>query len=443
MINCKSFSFMGQLLPDNPTIRKYTDSPSYKSLIDRGEGDFFYWKNLVNKFFQNKKLINSEFIDISTAASLKLSDKCYTPKELYNWDEIYHQIRSYPLLVSKDTNLESAFIKFLKVNLNLEPNIDEVMIFNGTYSAIKLIGQALPGDTVLIPEFMNSVQKSSIKSIGKQTIGVRMHTPGWTYDLDDLTKKCMLHKGAISFFYLHHLMPAHLSTDYLDQISDLLESHGLTPIIDMDIFALSHQGEDLPIKAFWESKLRHRSVFLFTMSKELASPGIRIGFGIIPNHLRDRLSEFKKDSLDMVSTTSKALALTTLNHHNLSESVKELRNRMSVLVNGLQALKFEANIPYSGINLFMHVPRKWEASKKVLPDHLFSYYCLSRAGVVIRPASIHGHRLNHFVRFVISEDSKKISQIIDRFRELGISGDMDLPLQLEKEYTSFVKSIAK
>jgi aspartate/methionine/tyrosine aminotransferase len=443
MLKCKLFAFMGKLLPDNHITRTSTNSPFYNGFIAQGEGDFFYWKNIVDKFFQNKELINSDFIDISTAASIKLSEECYVSKSDFNWNEVYRQIRSYPLLISKDTSLESAFVKFLEVNLNVKTDIADVMVFNGTYSAIKLISQALPGKKVLIPEFMNSVQKSSIKSVGKQTVEIKMHTPGWTYDLDDLDCKCKFNKGSVSFFYLHHLMPACISTDYLNQISDLLASHSITPVIDMDIFALSHKEGGMPIKAFWESKLRDKGIFLFTMSKELASPGIRIGFGIVPNYLKDELSKFRKKNLDMVATTSKAMALPTLCNHNLSETIEVLRDRMSVLVNGLKALKFEANLPYSGINLFMHVPRKWEASERVLPDHLFSYYCLSRAKVIIRPASVHGHRLNHFVRFVISEDSKIISEIINRFKELDISGDMDLPLELEEEYTSFVKSIAK
>jgi aspartate/methionine/tyrosine aminotransferase len=425
---------MGKLLPNTPEVQEATASDTFHNLLDSIEGDFTSWKKIERKLVADVAQKQENIIDISSATSMNLHKETSCKFNIDEMQTICEKLHSYPYLVPKEYVLEESFLRFIKSSIHVTASVDEVLVFNGTYAAVRTIVSALPGEVVLVPEFMNQAQKNSIVSLGRKVVEVPMHTPGWTLNLEVLKELLQIHKGSISCMYIHHVLSAEINTKYLSQISDILSRANVIPVIDIDILKTCHTNLFEPAQIILNSPLKNKGIFLFTLSKELNAPGLRIGFGIAGSELAKKIRTFQQQSLEMVSPVTKEVAKILLQNYDLDIVVSVLKSRMNALVDGLSSLKLEATLPHIGINLFMHVPRAWEHTTQVLPDHLFTYYCLTRAGVVLRPGSIYGHRLNHFVRFVVCQPESVIEEMIERLKAAGVHGQMSLPIGLEDEY---------
>jgi len=430
---------VGKLLPDTPDVRYATASGELNALLDQIEGDFLAWKKFERKLVQGANTTHSGIIDISSATSMNIFPEA-GKDVLLPAEDVRQTVTAYPYVIPKEHSLENAFSVFLKDSLGIEAGTETILVTNGTYAATRTLVRAFPGDVVLVPEFMNQAQKVSIVAMGKEVQEIPMLTPGWLLDLNALEKLLRVHQGRIACVYIHHLMSADLTADYLEDVGELLESAGVVPIIDSDILKTVHTDVYPPTLPLNIASLATRGLFLFTLSKEFGAPGVRLGFAVGPQEHVEHVRVFMQRSLEMVPPTSRLVAREILAQYDLTCATHIFHDRMNALVAGLQSLGLEASSPNIGINLFMHVPRGWEKTTQVLPDHLFTYYCLTRAGVVLRPGSIYGHRLNHFVRFVVGQPVQVIKKMIERLQLAGVRGDMPLPEGLEEEYQEMMRA---
>lgn len=427
---------MGNLLIDTPEVRAATTSAKLHSSLDLIEGDFLAWKKIEQKLISNHSPHFNSLIDISSASSMNVFDQSFDSSTDIDSKKIWEKVQAYPFIIPKERNLENEFARFISEQSDkvIQPN--EVVVFNGVYASMRTTVLAMSGRYVLMPEFTNHAQKMSVSAMGKIVVEVSMFAPGWTLDLRDLRQKLDEFGGDVSCMYIYHALSADITESYLSELANLLAEYVVVPIFDIDVIKTAHTSIYSPLLAMNNAYFTQFGMFLFNMSKEFGAPGIRIGFGVASPSLVQKIKKFQQISLEMVPPTSRYLAECILKNYDFPKATQHLVDRMKCLVGGLQSLEMEATLPNIGVNLFMHVPRSFEYSKQVLPDHLFSYYCLTRAGVILRPASVYGHRLNHFVRFVVGQKEEVINEMIIRFKDVGIHGKMELPEDLEAEYQS-------
>jgi aspartate/methionine/tyrosine aminotransferase len=442
MIRFWSGNTMGKLLPDSETVRTATATTTFNGLLDTIEGNFINWKKIERELLNGNTLPYTDVIDISSATSMNLFAKA-GDDVTFTLDAVRQSVLAYPYVLQKEFSLEEAFSQHLQMTLKLSIDTKNILVSNGTYAATRTLVRVFPGEIVLVPEFMNQAQKSSIEAMGKKVVEVPMVAPGWTLDVDALKALLVEYQGKISCMYLHHIMPALLIEDYLDEVGSVLAAASVQPVVDVDIMHTSHTDEYKITNPLTVPSLANRAIYLFTLSKEFSVPGLRVGFMVAPEETAKRIRIFEQHSLSMVPPVTRLLAKNIVTSYDIMSAVSSLQSRMQTLVKGLQSLNLEATLPHSGVNLFMHVPRDWEHTQEILPDHLFTYYCLTRAGVVLRPGSIYGHRLNHFVRFVVGQPESTINEMVERLRVAGVRGDMFLPEGLEKEYQQMMWTFCK
>lgn len=437
---------MGELLPNTPEIREATAAEKLESFLNGIEDEYLDGKQIERGILKKFKSSDEQkdIIDISSASSMNTLNHILTNKEsvghILDSQTILEKTESYPFLVQHNAETEQAFTDYLRQSIGVEVSLSEVLVFNSIYRSFNTLLTAFPGAYVIVPEYMHHTQKACFRSVGKELIEISI-TPEKKYDLTELQTALEKNAGEISCAYLYHARPVALDNSYLESLANLLNQNSVTALVDLDVIATQHTNVHSPVLPLEISTLRKNAVYLFNLSKEIGAPGIRIGFGVAPAQLAKRIKKFQQTSLDMIPPVTKHIATVLLEHADVGQSSQELQCRMERLVTGLQSLSFEARLPNVGVNLFMHVPRAFEQSQTVLPDHLFAYYCLTRASVVLRPGSLHGHRLNHYVRFVVGQPISVIEEMLNRFEKAGISGDMELPESLITEYQNFVATI--
>ncbi|MEM4397669.1 MAG: pyridoxal phosphate-dependent aminotransferase, partial [Candidatus Woesearchaeota archaeon] len=216
-------------------------------------------------------------------------------------------------------------------------------------------------------------------------------------------------------------------------IAKLLEKYNLYCIYDADVFFTSYDDTDplIPLKVDSFSK---RTIFLFTMTKELGSPGLRISWGIGPKKLIQKLKNFQKISLEILPPPNKFLVEKILKNVNVERVKKILKERMEILVKGIKKLGWKIEKPSFGVNLFIPVPLNFKKLKRTNPDSVFSYYLAKKTKILVRTGSSHGNKKYDTVRFVISQKKEIIKEAIERMKKENISYNMYLPKEIEEEF---------
>ncbi|MGH7175656.1 MAG: pyridoxal phosphate-dependent aminotransferase [Minisyncoccia bacterium] len=391
------------------------------------------------------RLRADDLIDVSSAANMHLLPDLLDEKRLLApAPDLVRTLEQYPPLADPPQDLEQGFARFLTrwTKVPIEP--EEVVAFGGVYGAFKTIALAQAGKYVFLPEFTHETHKAAFAALGKTVveIPIRIYSDN-RLDLEFLERQLARRAEDTAFVYLYHAKPAELDAAYYRKIGRLLGKYRVLGLVDLDAWYVAHRPGVLPWLPLTIPALRRSALLLFNMSKELGAPGLRVGFGVMPRAVARHIRNFQQITLDIQSPTSRLLAGRILEAADLSRSRTVLRERMRALIEGLQGLGFSIKAPAYGVNLFLHIPESFEGPPDILPDHLFAYYLLARARIMVRPASSHGHRLNHFVRFVLSQPVGKIKEAIRRLRDAGVRPDMSLPLGLVDEYHSFIKSSRK
>lgn len=437
---------MSHLLTNTPHVRKATASDKMTAVLDAIESDFLTGnikeRKLIERLGRGK-----EVIDISSATSMNLFHDtterklgAVVKKELAHLLEKFH---SYPYLIQRDFGLEKAFSAFLKRWTGISIRLDEVAVSpSGVYGSYKTILLSRQGKYVLAPELIHQINKACFASLGKKVIEIPAILETGLLNLETLDRQLKRHAGDISCVYIYHTKPVkQIPHSYYLKLARLLQKYDVLGVIDIDSWYTSYGLDSKPWLPLTIPLLRKHCLFLFTMTKEIGAPGLRIGFIVGQENIVGGLKRFQRLSLEMSSPVTRFLAELTLPRIDMDMARKTLQKRMKTLTDGLSSLGFKVQVPPSGVNFFLHVPESFAASKRVLPDHIFTYHVLKNAHVLLRPGSNHGHRLNHWVRFVLGQPEKNIREVIKRFRKAGICGDMPLPQGLEKEYEKVISSL--
>ena len=435
---------MGKLLPDSPKIRHATAAPTMTALLDAVEAGYLRGNVSERKMIKNFGRAE-DIIDISSATSMNLfhnvTEKAVSSILKKDLSHLFETFHSYPYLIQRDYGLEKTFVKFMKRWTNVTIPLDEVMVApNGVYGSYKTILLSQPGKYVFAPEVIHQINKACFASLGKKLWEIPVILETGLLDLDALDRQLGKHAGNVACVYIYHTKPVEpLARSYYLEIARLLKKHNALGVIDLDSWYTEYVPKVVPWLPIAIPELRKQCLILFTLTKEIGAPGLRIGFGVGPKDTTDALKRFQRVSLEMTSPVTRFLAEVTLPKIDMNKARATLQRRMKTLVDGLRSLDFKVQVPPSGVNFFLHVPESFAASREVLPDHLFTYYALTRAHVLLRPASNHGHRMNHWVRFVLGQPEKKTQEVIQRFRNAGIRGTMAMPRGTEKEYQSFMR----
>ena len=439
---------MGKLLADTTIVRKATAADKLSAALDMVEADFLTG-NLKERKMVERLGRQRGVIDISSATSMNLFHDL-TEKRIVDIvkKELLHlleKLHSYPYLIQRDFGLEKTFIAFMRRWARTDLNLDEILVApGGVYGSYKTILLSQPGKYVLVPESIHQINKACFSSLGKRVREFPNILETGLLNLETLDNELKHHAKDTACVYIYHTKPVNPpSRAYYLQLAEILRRHKVLGVFDLDSWYTSYGPGSPQWLPFTISALRKQCLFLFTMTKEIGAPGLRIGFVVGSKDIISTLKRFKQVNLDMDSPITRFLAEITLPKIDMDKASAILQRRMKALTDGLRSLDFKVTVPPGGVNFFLHVPESFAESKRILPDHLFAFYALREARVLVRPGSNHGHRLNHWVRFVIGQPEGKIKEVIRRFRRARINGMMNLPHGLEKEYEVFMRQIKR
>ncbi len=219
---------------------------------------------------------------------------------------------------------------------------EQVLIGNGSMEFFTFAGSLLvnPGETVYVesPSYDRAI--TAMKRIGAKVVGIRLDKDG--VNIEDLKKE--LRKSPPKIFYLipDFQNPSGVTTslEKRREIARLAREYGFYIIEDSPYRYLRYRGSEVPS---FRGLLPERVIHISSFSK-IMSPGLRIGFVLMPEDISPRFHKWSEDTYIHPALPTAGIAHEYCRRGLLDPNIEKLKGiylpRMEAM---LQALREHLN----------------------------------------------------------------------------------------------------
>ncbi len=201
----------------------------------------------------------------------------------------------------------------------------------------------------------------------------------------------------------------HLRED-LERIAELARQHDLLVISD-EIYEKLNYGRTPHFSIASLPGMRERTITVNGFSKAYAMTGWRVGYAVVPKHLFPALQQVNALNTIWLNTPAQyaALAAYTGPQKVVSEMVEEYRRRMTILVDGINAIdglhcKFPDATYYGWVNI----------SPFGLSSEEFATHLLLSERTLVQPGTVFGPGGEGYIRTSCSAPEENIREGLGR-----------------------------
>jgi aspartate/methionine/tyrosine aminotransferase len=197
-----------------------------------------------------------------------------------------------------------------------------------------------------------------------------------------------------------------------EEVADFAKRHDLIVISDEAYEDLVYDGEHVSIASL--PGMAERTISTYTFSKSYAMTGWRIGYAVAQEPFMTAMRKLVLYSTNGVATMVQWAAVEALglNTEFRRKRLAEYRERRDALVNGLNEIGFECELPAGAFYAFPSVAKLGRDSREA------ATLLLDKAHVATIPGAVFGSQGEGHVRFSYSTSMKAIEQGIEALRRL-------------------------
>jgi aspartate/methionine/tyrosine aminotransferase len=196
----------------------------------------------------------------------------------------------------------------------------------------------------------------------------------------------------------------------LEHIADAAQRHDVWVNSDEIYVRLTFDGASAPSIASLPG-MRERTVICDGFSKAYAMTGWRLGFGIMPEALAERVALLLTHSIGCTATFTQYAGLEALTgpQTQVEAIVTEYQRRRDVLVAGLNAIPgVQCRVPQGAFYVFPNVSAFGRTS------NWLAEYLLEEAGVAVLPGSAFGDGGEGYLRLCFANSMQNIQIALER-----------------------------
>jgi aspartate aminotransferase len=291
--------------------------------------------------------------------------------------------------------LREALAEKLKRRNRLHVSSDDVLITAGGAHALYVAFQAVldPGDDMLL----FSPYWTPIRDMVTGTQARALLVPTATARRNGLTKTleefATPHTKAIYYNTPQNPTGIVFSRAEAEEVAAFAKKHNLIVIADEAYEDLVYEGEHVSIASL--PGMAERTITAYTFSKSYGMTGWRIGYIVAREPFMTGLRKLVLYSANGVSTPTQWAALEALSlpQSYFDDRLKEYRQRRDLLVQGLNALGLECDLPAGAFYAMPSIARIHRDSRKA------AALLLEKAHVATIPGVVFGAQGEGHVRF--------------------------------------------
>ncbi|HUB20713.1 MAG TPA: aminotransferase class I/II-fold pyridoxal phosphate-dependent enzyme [Acidobacteriaceae bacterium] len=310
--------------------------------------------------------------------------------------------------------LRAAIAKKLQTKNRVEATSDDVIVTCGGAHALYVAFQAVldPGDDVLVfapfwTPIRDMITMAQARPVMVPTATARRN--GLTSTLEHFSTPAT---RAIYYNTPQNPSGVVFSGAEAEEVATFAKKHNLVVIADEAYEDLVYDGEHVSIASL--PGMAERTITAYTFSKTYAMTGWRAGYAVAKEPFMTGLRKLVLYSTNGVSTPTQwaALEAMAVQEETIAARREDYRRRRDLLVQGLQDLGLECEMPAGAFYAFPSVRRIDKDSRRVATQFL------EKAQVATIPGVVFGAQGEGHVRFSYAVSLEAIPAGLDALRRI-------------------------
>jgi aspartate aminotransferase len=292
---------------------------------------------------------------------------------------------------------------------------EQIVVAPGTKPLLLLPMLALlePGDEVLYPDPGFPSYAAAIGLAGAVAVPFPLtEERGFDLDLEELRSRLTRRTRMIFLNSPSNPTGGIHARRTLDGIAEIARVRDLWVLSDEIYARLVYAGEAPSIVSL--PGMTERTIVADGFSKTYAMTGWRLGFGVFPSHLADKMDLLLTHSVGCTATFTQWAGLEAIQgpQDEAEAVVAEFRRRRDLLVQGLDTIPgFRCQIPQGAFYAFPNVSALDRSA-----DELADYF-LEEAGVAVLPGTAFGRNGEGYLRLSYANSMENLDKALERMRQ--------------------------
>ncbi len=311
--------------------------------------------------------------------------------------------------------LREAIAKSIGETRSIQVKPEQVVVTPGAkpimfFSILALVQE---GDEVIYPNPGFPIYESVIRFAGAKAVPIPLREErAFSFDVEQLRSLITDKTRLIILNSPHNPTGGMLSADDLKAIAEMVKDRDLMILSDEIYEFVLYEGQFNSIASL--PGMQEKTIILHGFSKTYAMTGWRLGFGVMPEWLAEKITQMQVNSNSCPNSFVQFGGLAALQgpQDESRQMVAEFQRRRDVIVEGLNSLQGVSCLkPGGAFYVFPNVTelvKKTGKSTKELAD-----YFLNEAGVAVLSGTAFGEYGEGYLRLSYANSVENIQKAID------------------------------
>ncbi|MDZ7373845.1 MAG: pyridoxal phosphate-dependent aminotransferase [candidate division KSB1 bacterium] len=291
-------------------------------------------------------------------------------------------------------------------NVVVTPGAKPIMFF-GILACVE------EGDEVIYPDPGFPIYESLINFVGAKPVPIRLREErGFSFDVGELADLITERTKMIILNSPHNPTGGVLSRSDLEAIAELVRDRDIWILSDEIYKDIVYDGEFFSIASL--PGMQEKTIILDGFSKTYAMTGWRLGYGIMPVPLAEKVTKLLVNSHSCTATFIQMAGVEALRgpQDDVYRMVAEFQRRRDVIVEGLNRIEgIRCLLPQGAFYVFPNV------SAIPMSTRELEQYLLQEAGVATLSGTAFGKNGEGYLRFSYANSVENIQKALDRLEK--------------------------
>ncbi|MHB8393917.1 MAG: pyridoxal phosphate-dependent aminotransferase [Candidatus Dormibacteria bacterium] len=291
---------------------------------------------------------------------------------------------------------------------------DQVVVVPGSKNILHfaLLSCVEAGEEVILPDPGYPVYRSLTDFVGAVARPIRLREEmKFGMDMDELESLISPRTRMVIINSPQNPTGGVLSTSDLDRLAELAIQHDLLVLSDEIYSRICFS--DLPAPIWSRPGMAERTIVLDGLSKTYAMCGWRLGFGVMPRELAQRMETLLINTSSCAAAFTQLAAVEALNSPSSEDAVirmvAEFRERRDVLVEGLNSIPgVSCLLPEASFYAFPNITATGMSSREMASR------LLHESGVAVLAGEAFGEGGKGFIRLAYTKGLPEIREAVQR-----------------------------
>ncbi|MFI5251738.1 MAG: pyridoxal phosphate-dependent aminotransferase [Bacteroidota bacterium] len=311
----------------------------------------------------------------------------------------------------------AAIAKYTASTRGIEVSPDNVVITPGAKPIMffLIIACVDEGDEVIYPNPGFPIYESVIEFVGAKAVPLQLkEEKGFSFDIEDLKKLITKKTRLLILNSPQNPTGGVLSEKDLRQIAELAIKHDIIVLSDEVYHRIVYDG----YKHFSIASLpgmQERTVILDGFSKTFAMTGWRLGWGVMPEELAQKITRLQTNATSCTASFSQIAGIEALTgpQNEVERMVGEFKKRRDTIVAGLNAIPgITCHKPLGAFYVFPNVTGLGRLARELADVMLYE------AGVACLAGTSFGKFGEGYLRFSYANSIPNIQKALERIEKV-------------------------